>query len=365
MNAMNKKRVRLADTSDWFASTNGIIQTLTDNFNVPWKVLIPDATDLDLDYYSRSGGKYVSPLVSRLSNDEGEISTENMLRLATVIYNRYSLGWNRLWSALNLEYNPLHNYDGTETFTEVDENEVSKESSSTVISDGTNTGTVGLSESNTGTVQNSGSDTGTVRVVSNNTGTVTTDTENTGTVGTQNTNNSTTAGTNANTGTVQNAGTSDADVYGFNSSSAVHDNKTTVNGTQTNNLTTTTNETVTGSSSSTVTNNLDTETTVTNNLENDSTQTNNLSNSNTRTDNLSHSSTTTNNLSSSTDTEGSLEESSTQTRNHTYTLEKGGNLGITTSQQMLESEVLFRAKYNFFESLLFPNLDSVLTLAIY
>lgn len=52
----------------------------------------------------------------------------------------------------------------------------------------------------------------------------------------------------------------------------------------------------------------------------------------------------------------------THTRN--YTLTRVGNIGVTTSQQMIESE---RAlwMWNFFQNVVFPDIDRVLTLQIY
>ena len=54
--------------------------------------------------------------------------------------------------------------------------------------------------------------------------------------------------------------------------------------------------------------------------------------------------------------------SDTRTRN--YTLTRSGNIGVTTSQQMIESE---RALWiwNFFRNVVFPDIDRVLTLQIY
>ena len=52
----------------------------------------------------------------------------------------------------------------------------------------------------------------------------------------------------------------------------------------------------------------------------------------------------------------------TQTRN--YRLTRSGNIGVTTSQQMLQSERdLWR--WNFFEEVVFPDIDRVLTIPIY
>lgn len=52
----------------------------------------------------------------------------------------------------------------------------------------------------------------------------------------------------------------------------------------------------------------------------------------------------------------------THTRN--YKLTRSGNIGVTTSQQMLQSERDLWL-WNFFESVVFPDIDRALTLAIY
>lgn len=56
------------------------------------------------------------------------------------------------------------------------------------------------------------------------------------------------------------------------------------------------------------------------------------------------------------------EGSDTHTRN--YTLTRKGNIGVTTSQQMLESERMLWV-WNYFREVVFPEIDRVLTLRIY
>lgn len=52
------------------------------------------------------------------------------------------------------------------------------------------------------------------------------------------------------------------------------------------------------------------------------------------------------------------------THTHNYELTRSGNIGVTTSQQMAESEIsLWR--WNFFNDVVFPDIDRVLTLMIY
>lgn len=51
-------------------------------------------------------------------------------------------------------------------------------------------------------------------------------------------------------------------------------------------------------------------------------------------------------------------------RTETHKLTREGNIGVTTTQQMLESEIELRLKYNFFP-IVFKNLDEILTCPIY
>ena len=54
--------------------------------------------------------------------------------------------------------------------------------------------------------------------------------------------------------------------------------------------------------------------------------------------------------------------SDTDTRN--YTLTRAGNIGVTTSQQMIESERNLWL-WDFFHKVVFPDVDRILTISIY
>lgn len=58
------------------------------------------------------------------------------------------------------------------------------------------------------------------------------------------------------------------------------------------------------------------------------------------------------------------EDSGEDTDVNNYTLKRYGNIGVTTSQQMLESEYELRKK-NYFSEIVFADLDKLLTLSIY
>lgn len=57
-------------------------------------------------------------------------------------------------------------------------------------------------------------------------------------------------------------------------------------------------------------------------------------------------------------------DSGEDTDTNNYTLKRSGNIGVTTSQQMLESEYELRKK-NYFGDVVFADLDKLLTLSIY
>lgn len=58
------------------------------------------------------------------------------------------------------------------------------------------------------------------------------------------------------------------------------------------------------------------------------------------------------------------ESHTTDTETGTRTLTRHGNIGVTTSQQMLQSEITLRTTYNFVQ-MLYKDVDSVMTLLVY
>lgn len=248
------KRLRMMEIFQQMMSDN-IMSDLA-GFNTPWATdTTINQTYLDYGYYSNSANKLAAPIVTDLLNDDGSISENNRTILAGIIFTMFNQKWKHLWTINGVEYNPIQNYDMTET-----------ESIDTDTTDNT---------TNTGTITN------------------VTDSD------------STQTGTVADNGnTSENVG-----VYGFNSDSSV--------GTDT--------------STGTVTN--------------------------TRTDNLS----------------GTNDTTETETRNTATSnignravdreLRRSGNIGVTTSQQMIESEIELW-KWNFFKSV-FADIDSVCCLDVY
>lgn len=212
-------KIVLNDVFSQWLNDKGIIKTLTDNYDVPWKNVVQGSV-LDLEYHgNRSGGKIISPLVEKLITKDG-ISDANAIKLCGLIYSRNNTNWKKLWDTLSFEYNPIENYNMQEV-----------EDSNTA---------------NTGTIKNIG----------------TSNTDNTGTI--DNVGNAST--TNTGTVTINNDTSGQNNLYGFNSSNPVGDstNSGTSDTTTTNDLTENVN------SNNKQTNNIkektDTDTTQTNNL---------------------------------------------------------------------------------------------------
>ena len=317
---------------------DGIISDLTD-FNVPWRTS-EYVDELDLGYYAHSGQKFVAPVIDDILGGDSNVLTElQRTKIAGMVYTIFNRKWTRLWNASRIEYNPISNYDMTET--------ESIDSSRAEL--GTNTGTV--NNANTGTITDSGTNGGTLTTVTDG------ETSNTGTSNHSESDGGTlttvTDSDTTNTGTQSNIGSSDTDdtIFGFNSSVGVGSNSSanSNSSTRTDNLASTEDVTVTETRATTHTDlrtdNLASTEDVT------VTETRNLTDSNTKTLNT-------------TDLETrNLSTSNSSTNETDRTLTRSGNIGVTTTQQMLQSEVDLW-QWTFFKQV-FEDIDSVLCLDIY
>ena len=238
----------------------------------------------------------------------------------------------RMFEALSAEYKPLENYSMIEEGT--DDRTISRTTGGTRSTQGSNT------LEKTGTVSTEGTTSGT----NTRTDDLTSETKNTGTISTEATTTAKTADTTTrttkNTGTQTSAGTD-----GTTNSVAAYDSEAyaardkqdkTTSGTRTDDLTETTTNggemNSDGTSASTQTN--DTTDTTTNtgtqSTEQSGTSSSTLTNNTTDT-------TTTN----STETSSGTESGTDGTK---HRLSRAGNIGVTTSQQMLTSELFLRAR---------------------
>lgn len=267
--------------------------------NVPWRMEGMQAS-LDLEYHgNRSGQKYISPLVDKMLIN-GELSDTNKGKLASVIFTMYGKNWEKLWNTLSFDYDPIENYRMVETET------TQGTSSNTSVKTGSYTDA------------HSGSDThdtdGTVKYTGDDT------VKHTGTDTTQN------------TGTITNTGTVETSVYGFNSSNKVPAGASEPNTTTTNNLTDTNTKNLTDTDTKNLTDTTDMSLTDTYN-------------------------------STMTHTDNNLTDTITGSDTGNRQLTRSGNIGVTTSQQMIESERILW-DWIFFDRV-FKDIDSVLTLSCY
>ena len=166
-----------------------------------WAESFPTPAGLDMFFAATYGGKWAAPFLELfVDDDSGEIETDDLNAIASIIYNMREAEWARLYAVYMAEYNPIEN---TEVYEEVRENRA-------ISAANGNTRTLNTSTSNTGnaTVQSTANGSGStatnkfgfdsVTAVGDTTGTDSSNTSST--TGTQSSN------TIADTGTITDAG---------------------------------------------------------------------------------------------------------------------------------------------------------------
>lgn len=291
--------------------TNGIFNYLNE-FNIPWDETL--STQLDLEYFGNlSGDKNISPLVDKILGTDSILTNGNMEVLASVAYSLHGDNWRKQWATTQLIYDPISNYDMSERLT--NDTHVTQYGK-------TETRTNNLAHGKTGTETESPNitETRTDNLSHEKTGT---ETE------TPNTTQTTTPNLiNIETDTIN----------GFNSSVGVESNGR--------------NLTATGTNTTTNTGNVETEYDVTDT--DTGTQTiARTGQTQIRFDLMDTDTGTQTNASTGTDS---------TTRN--YVLTRTGNIGVTTTQQMIEQERKLLL-WNFFYAVVFPDIDGVLTIQVY
>ncbi len=272
---------------------NGIF-TFLNSLDVPWKEK-NISQQLNLQYHGNiSGKKESSPLVDSLIV-ENNLTDNSKTMLAMSIFSIYSNKWSRLYNILSLEYEPIENYNMTET----EKTTSTNENTDTITTNTTNSNDV--TETNTGT-------------------NIVNDSENT---------TGKNAITDSRTITENNSVTNNNSLYGFNSTSGV--NADSQNGTETRN---TTDE----------------------NTHNDDLK---GTRTNERSENINTSKVTAQKNDIKDVKDGTHTENGTQDR----TLTRHGNIGVTTSQQMLNSEIELW-QWDFFSGV-FKDIDKILTIQTY
>ena len=104
---------KLNDVYDSWETGDGVFTDLA-ALDVPW--IDENDTELtarlNMAYHgSHSGDKNISPVVHKFLTSEDE---NTRTKLAKIIYTMFADKWAKLWAALEIEYNPLNNYDMVE-----------------------------------------------------------------------------------------------------------------------------------------------------------------------------------------------------------------------------------------------------------
>lgn len=100
----------------------GIFDTLDEEYTAPWyeQYVTISGKSLDYDYFgNRSGNKKCSPLLYSLMGTDTELDYASKAILIELIHDKFFLNWKALWNSYEAGitdgYNPLNNYNITET----------------------------------------------------------------------------------------------------------------------------------------------------------------------------------------------------------------------------------------------------------
>lgn len=139
--------------SDWKLDM-GIFDCLETLYDVPWEE-DAESSVLNYEYFgNHSGGKLVAPVVLNVLGENESLSDADRALLASIIWTKFKEPWTRLWATNVVAYNPIHNYDMSETRI-LDRDDHGREDSGETSSDTT---THGKTNSNLHTVFGMNSD---------------------------------------------------------------------------------------------------------------------------------------------------------------------------------------------------------------
>ena len=397
------KRLKL---NNLYNLTNAVFTDLQ-SLDVPWKSK-NIAQKLDIAYMgNQSGQKNISPLVEQFVEDD-EISTADRATIASVIFALNNDNWTKLYNTLSLEYNPIENYhmieemtddetktDYGHTNTRTDNLTHTKAGSEAITYNTSDARTDNLTHTKAGSeaITYNTSDARTDNLTHTKAGSESlskSETDNTNATHTHeikgaeqhmpaiSTKNSAVPfnGTNAELSTIasnegieqtQYVGREDIDTNAGSETKSGTETTSFTNRVDTDAGTQTTLKTGTETTSFTDRVDTDAGTQTTLKTGTETTSFTGRSDTDTGTQTTLKTGTETTSFTGRSDTDtgtvGYVEGGSdTSTRN--YTLERSGNIGVTTSQQMIESERELWL-WNFFYKIVFPDVDRILTIDIY
>ena len=347
---------RLIDVFPLAITGQGIFNAMNTIETLPFPV---SPLIMDIEYFGNvSGNKIVSPLIDRfVTNDE--ISPSQITTLSNIIISMYYERWEKLYSTFELEYNPIENYNMEEVMT--DDETVHEYGKTTQRTDnlthaktGTETETDNLQEQRTDNLSSQRTDNLSKSVNRDTTETDNLQEQRTDNLSSQRTDNLsksvdrdvTETHNTTDTETPNLTNNTNNKIFGFNSNVGADSDSQIM--------------TSTGTTTNAKTGTVETETdeTETNTGTQTTLNTGTQANTKTGTVQMTHNTTDKDTGTQNTATGGT----DTDTRN--YTLHRSGNIGVTTSQQMIQAERDLWL-WNFFHTVVFPDVDKVLTIPIY
>lgn len=107
---------KLKEVYPAWSTTGGILTDITSQFSsVPWGQDLDLSKAMDLEYYgNRSGQKSVSPLINNMITGD-ILSTAERASLAKTVYYKFQRNWLELYKVITIQYDPITNYNMTET----------------------------------------------------------------------------------------------------------------------------------------------------------------------------------------------------------------------------------------------------------
>lgn len=353
----------------------GGIFSFMDRFDPPWAEEYPSSIPLDRAYHGMfSGNKIVSPLVLNIADGE-TLSVDEKRILGETCWTMFRVSWEKEWATLSAQYNPIENYSMVEQMTgDTTTDTFGHINTRTLANSHMKTGTEQISESGSSTRTDNLTDARTMEGERTKTGTVDVD-ETGGETRTDNLSDAQTlnlshAKTGTETQTPNVTLTEQENTFGFNTVSVdgepTRKKTQTSTGNQQTTYNTTDADTGTDTTLHTGTSDIDRDnnaTTTYNTVDGESASettqhTGTQQNTNTGTH------TTTHNVTDADSGTVTDAESGSNTHRRDYQLTRSGNIGVTTSQQMLQSERELWM-FNFFRDVVFPDIDSVLTIPAY
>ena len=95
--------------------TSGIFYSLQ-SLDVPWKNE-NIVSELDLAFITNYGARNISPLVKTCLDENGKLTTAKQNLIASALYHLNKVNWIKQYNTLLFEYNPIENYSMVETHT--------------------------------------------------------------------------------------------------------------------------------------------------------------------------------------------------------------------------------------------------------